>query len=361
MPLPHHHCASIAVAMVVVAMSLRRRRRHGDVASPSSPSWRCRFAIVAVVQCRLVVVAVVVHSCVVIVMCTWAPWQVVAGTCTQQASVVVGLACRDMAALARCDEVGVRVDLRAARGGGDGHRLRAEAAKETYLDTLAEAQLVPMAWQWLAWYTGLSIATQPPPWHYALRQWRPAAGLRPHHPSPTTNDRTDATTDIHHPTWTPNYAPTTTTTEPRVPIKMTMQPWDVRDNAAAGRAQQQVRNSRRDCATTCHDDHKDDDHNDHVNGCSNGLGCGDINDDDDDDGAAADGIGSRDRGGDRDGDGDGSRDSERSDGDTGGGDADGDNGDAGGDGGSVGGGDASMGADGGDMEGHHFATCTYFI
>ncbi|KAH8994410.1 hypothetical protein EDB86DRAFT_2829907 [Lactarius hatsudake] len=217
--------------MVVVATSPHRRHRRGDVASLSSPSWQCRLAVVTVVAMspcchrhRGDVALPSSSSCNVASSSLSSPLSSTAascmgplaggggcgaqsshvclrpvsvhcrpertddsplirrgvlsavswvGTCTRRASVVVGLACRDMAALACCDKVGVRVDLRAVRGGGDGHRLKAEAAvrlcnanekrikmKETYLDTLAEAQLVPTAWQWLAWYASGSARWQ---------------------------------------------------------------------------------------------------------------------------------------------------------------------------------------------------------
>ncbi|KAH9165164.1 hypothetical protein EDB89DRAFT_1911605 [Lactarius sanguifluus] len=49
----------------------------------------------------------------------------VVGTCTRRAAVVVDLACHIMVALAGCDGVGVNVDLRVARGRGDGPQARA--------------------------------------------------------------------------------------------------------------------------------------------------------------------------------------------------------------------------------------------
>ncbi|KAH9011582.1 hypothetical protein EDB85DRAFT_1900941 [Lactarius pseudohatsudake] len=157
-------------------------------------------------------------------------------------------------------------------------------------------------------------------------------------PVATTDDHTDATTDIHHPMWTPNHAPTTTTTEPCTPIKMTTQPQGVRDNAAAGhKLIRTLLDKLRQVTCQGHVTavfHSSTPVRDLHRGAQTQQqrmqqqpSCGGIVDDDD--GAAPGGIG----GEDRDGDGDSSRDSNCGNGDT---DAAGDNGDAGGNSGSTG-------------------------
>ncbi|KAH9018186.1 hypothetical protein EDB83DRAFT_2320941 [Lactarius deliciosus] len=154
--------------------------------------------------------------------------------------------------------------------------------------------------------------------------WLPASDVT----TPVLRHRGDVTTDIHHPTWTqttplppPQPNPARLSNRQRsCGVCATTQLWGVRDNAAAGRAQQCSCGA---CATM------------QLRGVRNNAavgrarqrshGCGGTDDDGDDDGAAAGGIGG--------GDVDSGRDSERGDGDgdgdAGSGDADmdGDNGD----------------------------------
>ncbi|KAH8990715.1 hypothetical protein EDB83DRAFT_2325477 [Lactarius deliciosus] len=262
-----------------------------------------------------------------------------AGTHTQWVSVMVGLLCRIMAALARCDGVGIggpacgkgwmevtATGLRQRRqkvlegwgsmetplawvgevGGLKDSGAVAAKKNKCILIHWTEAQLIPAAWQWLACLQGTPMG--------ACNGSSKTVKQIKKEKEKTTPKGGSALEEGE--SWQKKIEPPPDTVSIRVV------------HVQLGRTRTDINHKTSHCHTTAmalhpttmvagrqppmslpqSNNHKDDDHD---NGCSNGPGCGGTNNDDNDNdnGAVAGGIG----GGDWDGD--GGSDSERSDGD----------------------------------------------